>query len=95
MPVKEGEKVSLFASRDASKSHVVLVAINRSPGAEATARIALAGCGRPAKVRSFGYAANSKSLDALEASISADGVSVKLAPFSLAVIDIVLGAAPP
>jgi Glycoside hydrolase family 44 len=82
----EGPGVSLFASRDASGSHVVAILLNLDPDSDVTAKLNVETCGDPHKVRAFRYAAGSKSLteDNSKLTLSA----IPLAPYSLLVLDL-------
>lgn len=91
VPTREIEGVSLFASRDAAMSRLVLVLVNRDQSIELTARVALKGCGNALSSRMFSYAAASPGLSEGPAETHEDSVSVKLEPFSFAVIEVKLG----
>ena len=88
LPVKEAENVSLFASRDAERTRVVLVLVNRDATAKANVAITLSGCGRVGSSRLFSFDADSKALTLGSSQITATGVSAVLAPYSFAVIDL-------
>lgn len=89
IPTKMAPNVSLFASRDATGKHMVLIALNLDPTATAQAKLDLAGCGNVQNSHRFTYAAGSQSP-------SDDGASAKkaldeaLPPYSISVFDIAL-----
>jgi hypothetical protein len=92
---REMEGVSLFASRDASTSRLVLVVVNRDQTLKVTSTIALPGCGAVESSRLFSYAADSKGLTEGPSEHTADGLVVTLEPFSFAVLEVKLkGGAP-
>jgi hypothetical protein len=90
LPVQEAPMVSLFASRDERKSRLVLVVINREPAASIEAKIALDGCGPVTSSRMFSYDGGSKALSPGTADASDSGVTAKLTPFSVTVLDLKL-----
>ncbi|HEX3777849.1 MAG TPA: glycoside hydrolase family 44 protein [Polyangiaceae bacterium] len=81
--------VSLFASRDESGKHLVLVALNLNPTSAAKASIVLNGCATIASHEKYSYDAHSTSLvdDGLKSGGTLDET---LAPYSINVFDIVL-----
>lgn len=84
-----GSDVSLFASRDDSGKHMVLVALNLDPTKPAKATIALSGCGEVATRRKFVYSAEASSIvDA--GSKSGAGFVETLAPYSINVFDVTI-----
>ena len=91
LDARGAEMVSLFASGDASKGHVVAVLINRHPEFEIIARVKLDSCRLPKAYRVFGYREGSTSLlletpEALEN----DTLRVILPPYSIKVLDVTL-----
>lgn len=90
LPARESENLSLFASRDSTGTHLVLVAINRSAGSEANTNVALEGCGNVSGLRVFKYSGG-KGIEQDKGEITAGGVSTQLGAYSLAVFDIKLG----
>jgi hypothetical protein len=88
VPVEETQTVSLFASRDESTSHLVLVLVNQQLDAKATAEVDLRDCGRVAASQLYRFGADSKALTAAPSSITAEGVSAELEPASFAVLDL-------
>jgi len=89
LKTRESDLVSLFASRDASAKHLVLVLVNRDPKRPSDAQIELDGCGRVAASHMFSYQAGSKELAADDGTKASDThLTARLAPFSFAVIDL-------
>jgi len=96
VPVKEGAKVSVFASRDVHTSKLVLVLINRNLKKPVNASLTLEGCVSPAAaVRAFNYTEKLKSLTEGKAELVKGGVNVSLPPFSITVLDISTEAGAP
>ncbi len=94
LPARADAGLSLFASRDESGKHLVLIALNLDPQTSAVTKIDLAGCGVPVERRRFSYAAGMSSIASLN---TADAPGVKramlsetLAPYSITVFDIQL-----
>ncbi len=90
LSVQEADKVSLFASRDEAKTHVVLVLVNREPMATIAANVALQGCGHVTSSRLFSYGSKSKSLNPGASELTQSGVSATLEPYSFSVLDLQL-----
>jgi Glycoside hydrolase family 44 len=89
MDTKMDNDVSLFASRDESGKHVVLIAINLSPTTPAQATIGLNGCAPIATREKFTYDAQSTSLE--DQGVKTGGaLDETLAPYSINVFDLVL-----
>ena len=97
VPVKEGAKVSLFASRDVTTSKLVLVLINRNLKKTVSASLSLEGCVQPASaVRAFNYTEKLKSLTEGKAEVVKGGITTSLPPFSINVLEVsTLQALPP
>ena len=89
VPVRETEKVSLFASRD-DKGNVVAVIVNRDQVFAGDAHVTLRGCGSLESQREFQYADGATSLAArpLVAGARADKVVTAVPPFSITVLDL-------
>jgi len=83
------QNVSLFASRDASGKHMVLIALNLDPVTSAKTTIALNECGKMATRRKFVYSRQAPSL-VDEGSKSGNKLDEVLAPYSINVFDVVL-----
>jgi len=91
LPTRESEQLSLFASSDDSRSHLVLIAVNRDSTYAAHTRIRLGGCGTPISNRTFTYAAGFSALKVgtLDAN-GGSGPELTIQPFSFVVIDLQL-----
>jgi len=89
VPTQMASNVSLFASRDKSGKHLVLIALNLDPASAAQASINLDGCGAIAKRRRFNY-------DGTTPQPTDEGIATKpalderLLPYSINVFDIEL-----
>jgi hypothetical protein len=81
--------VSLFASRDESGKHIVLIALNLNPSTTARASIALAGCAPIATREKFSFGPQATSL-VDEGSKSGGSLNETLLPYSVNVFDIAL-----
>lgn len=88
LPVKEAEKVSLFASRDESAGHLVLVLINKEAATKVRAKVTLKGCGSVASTRLFSYDGSSKALSEGKAEAAGGGVTATLESYSFTVLDV-------
>ena len=95
--MKEGNAVSLFAARDAARSRLVLILINRSSSTTVAASVELKGCGPVAASRLFSYKEGAEGLQpgALQSirARTGTGVSARLPSYSISVIELKLGAA--
>jgi hypothetical protein len=81
--------VSLFASRDESGKHMVLIALNLEPTTAAKTKISLNQCGAIATRHDFVYSAQAPAI-VDEGLKSASDLEETLAPYSINVFDIVL-----
>jgi hypothetical protein len=81
--------VSLFASRDESGKHMVLIALNLNPTTTAKASVALPGCAPIDHVRKYTYGAQSTAI-VDEGVESASTLNETLPPYSISVFDISL-----
>ncbi len=89
LSTREDEKVSLFASRDAAGTHVVLVVLNRDAEFSVRARLLMDTCGSVSSYRVFGYGRDSSTLLEEPSQPSVDGMpTVTLPSYSLAVVDV-------
>jgi hypothetical protein len=86
LPVREMQHVSLFASRDESGQHLVLVLLNRQATTKQIADIQLRGCGRVTSARRFSYREGSKQLDEAPVRLEPNGVVATLDPYSISVL---------
>jgi len=91
LPTRASLDTSLFASRDKSGKHVVLVALNFSPDAAVAANVDTSSCGAMSNVTARTYQGSGDFLPE-QASASAAGVSVTLPAYSITVIDLTLAA---
>lgn len=94
LPAQETDGVSLFASRDASATRLVLVLVNRKPSNKQSAVITLQGCGSVASSRLFSFAEGSKAFAPGASTITETGISAQLEPFSITVLDLRVKRAP-
>lgn len=89
MDTRMDPSVSLFASRDDSGKHLVLIALNLDPTKGAEVNVDLAGCAPVASRRWFSYGAGSTSL--VDQGTKTTGSVVEtLAPYSINVFDVTL-----
>jgi hypothetical protein len=86
---KMAPNVSLFASRDDSGKHMVLIALNLDPMTAAKATIAMSECGALATRRKFVYSSQAPAF-VEEASKTGGGFEEVLAPYSINVFDVEL-----
>lgn len=84
---------SLFASRDAAGSRLVLVALNLSPDSSVLANVDLGSCGEPTSVSAHTYSGTGVGFAPTAASGAGGVVSSKLAAYSITVIEVGLAAA--
>jgi hypothetical protein len=80
---------SLFASRDATGKHLVLIALNLSADVPMDASIALEGCAPVVSQRHFSYQQASKAIEPGSATPDPD-VRARLPPYSINVFDLTL-----
>jgi hypothetical protein len=81
--------VSLFASRDESGKHIVLIALNLNPTTAAKTSIALDGCAQIGTRHKFTYQERSTSLED-EGEKPGGSLEETLPPYSISVFDIML-----
>jgi len=89
LPTHMASGVSLFASRDESGKHLVLIALNLDPDDAVQAKIDLKGCSPVTQRKSFSYRAGSPGL-AEDAARSTPEPNETLSPYSINVFDILL-----
>jgi hypothetical protein len=94
------EPASLFASRDETGTHLVLVLLNLAPASAARASVQLDGCGPVQSQRAFTYAGGPGGLTPVVASTKggaapAGAVEEVVAPYSITVIDLHLQSPAP
>jgi hypothetical protein len=87
---QESDSVSLFASRDAGSTKLVLVVVNRDQTLKVTSNVSLQGCGRAVSSRLFSYGAGSKELSSAASPFTENTLKVELEPFSFAVVEVKL-----
>ena len=89
LATKASGNVSLFASRDAAGSKLVMVVLNLDPSARASGRLNLQGCGEATSQRVFRYVSGGTGLvSELPGAADGKGLSLSLPPYSLTVIDL-------
>jgi hypothetical protein len=80
---------SIFASRDDSGSHLVLIALNLDPDVRVAANIELNRCGAPKSKRVFSYSRDAAGLVPGQATQTRDGsLAATLPPYSITVFDL-------
>jgi hypothetical protein len=84
----EADKVSFFASRDDSGTRLVAIIVNRDPVFEVNASIRFDGCGRRTYRRVFEYGSHSERLIERDSQPGDVNSSVRLEPYSFAVLEI-------
>jgi hypothetical protein len=89
VPTRMAPDASLFASRDATGKHLVLIALNLSAEVAMDASIALEGCAPLASQRHFSYQQSSKAIEPGSATTGPD-VRARLPPYSIHVFDLTL-----
>jgi hypothetical protein len=89
VPTQMDSSVSLFASRDASGKHLVLIALNLEPNSAAQAKIDLAGCGPIATHRRVTYSQEAPT-PSEEPSVAGGALDERLPPYSINVFDVTL-----
>jgi glycosyl hydrolase family 44 len=95
LQTREDPEVSLFASRNASGTHLVAIALNRDPVFSVKLRLKLDSCGKLLSQREFVYGPSSSELTELPRAAAGQGAEVELGPYSYAVLDITLEPAAP
>jgi hypothetical protein len=88
LPTQEGEKVSLFASRDANATHLVLILVNRDPSSSVSAQVELQGCGRVTSSRLLSFSGGVKGLVEVHSETTESGVSGVVDAYSISVFDV-------
>lgn len=91
IPTHEAPNLSLFASRDQSGSHIVLVLLNLDPDATVQANVDVSACGDVTARRVFAYGQGALSLMPEPASGNDPHVaSQSMAPWSMKVVELTL-----
>jgi hypothetical protein len=94
IPTQTSQGVSLFASKDASGSHIVAIALNLDPTNAVSAEIDLSSCGGVASRKVYAYAAGAQGFaeEKLSAAPAAGIITpttrATFAPYSITVLDI-------
>jgi len=87
---------SLFASRDESGKHMVVIALNFSPHDAVAAQIDVTSCGKAASVQTYSYTGGAAGFVAGPASSVATTRVVQALPgYSITILDVALGDSPP
>jgi hypothetical protein len=95
MPTRGAEGVSLFASRDAQKGHVVAVLLNLRPDRAIRPTVELVGCGAIRAPRVLGFAGGASGFVATEAKVANATITADaLPPSSITVLDLPLEVKP-
>lgn len=89
VPTRMAPDASLFASRDATGRHLVLIALNLSADVPMDASIALEGCAPLASQRRFSYQQSSTAIEPGSAAPGPD-LRARLLPYSINVFDLTL-----
>lgn len=91
LATRDADKVSLFASKDESGTHLVAVMVNRDPSFASDTLLNLAGCGQVVSRRIFGYGEGSSGLELSRADAArAKDSRFTVPPYSIAVIELEL-----
>jgi len=88
VPTSSPAGTSLYASRDASGTKWVLVALNFSADRPNSASIELRGCTPPKSMKSFVYTGDDSGFVAGDAKVNGTSLEVKLPPTSITVIEL-------
>jgi hypothetical protein len=81
------QDVSLYASRDASGTRMVLITLNKDPVKAARAKIAFEGCGTIVSRRKFTYGAHTDAITSDGTKVTSE-LSEFLPPYSINVFDV-------
>lgn len=97
LQTEETADVSIFASADEARKHLVLVLLNKNADSPIDATVDLSSCGAVTSSRMFSYAAGSKAFEKQEpkelAESRSGGVRAPLSPYSMTVLDLRVEAA--
>jgi hypothetical protein len=94
--VERSSQQMIYASRDESGKHLVVVALNFSPHEAVSAQIDVASCGRVASMQSYGYVGAATGFTPGPTSTAATTKVVQALPaYSITVLDIKLSESPP
>lgn len=89
-PATSMENTKLWASRDESGKHVVMVMLNYSPFRTVTQGIALDSCGAVDSAKVWNYTKNEGSMKEGKADKAGGTVTASFPPYSISVVDVVL-----
>jgi hypothetical protein len=94
--VERAGQQMIYASRDDTGKHLVVVALNFSPHEAVSAQIDVASCGRVASMQSYGYVGAATGIAPGPTSTAATTKVVQALPaYSITVLDIQLSESPP
>jgi len=88
VPTYDSDNVSLFASRDDSRKHLVAIIVNRDASFAVNAHIGMPACGRVLSRRVYSYGQGSTELTESEADENDPNARVLVEPYSFAVVDL-------
>jgi hypothetical protein len=92
LKVEDSSQVSLFASRDDARKHLVLILVNKDPHAVVAASVDLSSCGRVTSSRMFSYdGASTRELKEQNHKLSVESAQpprASLSPYSITVLDL-------
>jgi hypothetical protein len=83
------QDVSLYASRDVSGTHLVVITVNKDPVKAARAKIAFDGCGAIVRRRKFTYGPHTDAI-ADDGTKAVSDLSEFLPPYSINVFDVIV-----
>lgn len=90
VPTTAAQDLSLFASRDETSSHVVLVLLNLDPKVPADTEIDVSTCGTSTSRRRFGYEAGATGFVDQGPRTEDGTLHEKIAPYSIEVLDVTI-----
>jgi hypothetical protein len=88
VPTKDGQDLSLFASRDDSSEHFTLVLLNLDPSTAVDAEIDVSRCGTPTARRAFAYDATLPAFIEDRGKSDLAKLTERLAPYSMKVVEL-------
>jgi hypothetical protein len=94
LATRMGSDLSIFASRDESHKHIVVITLNFDPTKAANASIALDGCGKVTGFRKFTYGPHTEAITD-DGQKSGPSIREFLPPYSINVFDVTTNGAPP
>ena len=93
VPAATSGDLSVFVSRDKETKHIVVVAINMAPSTEVAAELDLSSCGKVVRHETYAYDGTAGFASSGTARDASATVHQALAPWSITVLDVTLGAA--